>query len=121
MDMFFIGVDVGTGSVRAALVSHTGKVLLTSVRDITIHNPRTDHYEQSSREVWQAVVATVRYVVTAAGVRPDTVKGIGFDATCSLVLEDKEGNALSAGEEDEFDIIMWMDHRLIKWTIYSGL
>ncbi len=55
------------------------------------------------------------------------VKGIGFDATCSLVVvgeEDcpvpvgKEAKDCSAGpvekeadNENEFNIIMWMDHR----------
>ena len=32
----FIGVDVGTGSVRAGLVSHDGRVLKTHSEDIEV-------------------------------------------------------------------------------------
>jgi ribulose kinase len=42
---------------------------------------------------------------------PQKVKGIGFDATCSLVVVDKADSPVPVGEEEEFNIIMWMDHR----------
>lgn len=41
------------------------------------------------------------------------MKGIGFDATCSLVALDKNGKpmAVSNTSANEQNIIMWMDHR----------
>ncbi|CAF1644794.1 unnamed protein product, partial [Didymodactylos carnosus] len=41
------------------------------------------------------------------------VKSIGFDATCSLVVLDEkfEPVTVSLSENDERNIIMWMDHR----------
>lgn len=47
------------------------------------------------------------------GVNPDDVKGLGFDATCSLVALDKSGNPLSVSPSgsDQRNIILWMDHR----------
>lgn len=56
----FLGVDVGTGSARAALVSDTGKILSVSVRSIRTWNPSTDHYEQSSDNIWDACVETIK-------------------------------------------------------------
>lgn len=46
-------------------------------------------------------------------VDPGNIKGIGFDATCSLVALDKNGNPMSVNDKDNNDqnIIMWMDHR----------
>lgn len=46
-------------------------------------------------------------------VNPDLVKGIGFDATCSLVALDKNFNpmAVSRAGANKQNIIMWMDHR----------
>lgn len=41
------------------------------------------------------------------------MKGIGFDATCSLVLIDKNGHPLTVSKTsvDEQNVILWMDHR----------
>ena len=58
----FIGVDVGTGSVRSALVNEQGQVLYTSVMSIKINNPKQDFYEQSSTDIWNAVCHTVKDV-----------------------------------------------------------
>ena len=62
----FIGVDVGTASVRAALFNGQGQgVGSAAVLPIQIHNPEQDFYEQNSREIWEAVCSTVRQVVAA--------------------------------------------------------
>src|SRR5690606_27581099 len=44
---------------------------------------------------------------------PDRVAGIGFDATCSLVVLGPEGRPLtvSASGDPARNIIVWMDHR----------
>lgn len=51
--------------------------------------------------------------MVTANVRPEEIKGIGFDATCSLVALDKNGNplAVSNSNNDKQNVIMWMDHR----------
>lgn len=58
--VYFIGVDVGTGSARAALVNDHGKVLATHVKPIKTWNPVADHYEQSSNDIWSAVCECVQ-------------------------------------------------------------
>lgn len=57
---YFIGVDVGTASVRACVVDINGKIISVSVKEITIWNPRPNHYQQSSDNIWDAVVHTVK-------------------------------------------------------------
>src|ERR1700737_3287331 len=44
---------------------------------------------------------------------PCAVKGVGFDATCSLVVLDRAGNPLtvSMSGDPERNVIVWMDHR----------
>ena len=111
MPLFYIGVDVGTGSVRAGLLTEKGTVIATAVQPITIKNIKPGYYEQSSSEVWQAVVGTIRSVVADSNVAVEDVKGVGFDATCSLVVQGLQGESLAVGETKDFDIIMWMDHR----------
>lgn len=58
--IYFIGVDVGTGSARAALVNAHGHVLQIHTKTIKTWNPQPDHYEQSSEDIWEAVCECVR-------------------------------------------------------------
>src|SRR5260370_21768393 len=50
-----------------------------------------------------------------AALPPSAVKGIGFDATCSLVVLDAGANPLTVSTSGEArrNIIVWMDHRAI--------
>ncbi|CAH2096103.1 unnamed protein product [Euphydryas editha] len=106
--IYFVGVDVGSGSVRAALVDELGH---TSIRNLQTWKPKPDFFEQSSNNVWDCCVHVIKTVVQ--NVDSANVKGIGFDATCSLVALDKNGNpkAVSDSKNNEQNIIMWMDHR----------
>lgn len=59
----FVGVDVGTGSTRAALVTESGIVLKTAVKPIITWNPNTDHYEQSSDNIWESCKFVVKVTI----------------------------------------------------------
>ncbi|XP_074025444.1 FGGY carbohydrate kinase domain-containing protein [Leptinotarsa decemlineata] len=111
---YFIGIDVGTGSVRAALVTEFGKIVSCSSKATKTWNIQTDFYEQSSEDIWNAVVSCVREV--AKDVEPKKIKGVGFDATCSLACFDKSGKPLSVSPtgNNEQNIILWLDHRAVK-------
>lgn len=112
---YVIGVDVGTGSARAGLFDLKGHMLSVAKRDITLFRESGSIVEQSSTEIWNAVCAIIREAVSSAGVDPAHVVGLGFDATCSLVVLGEGGQPLAVGpsEEAERDIIVWMDHRAI--------
>jgi ribulose kinase len=60
MDPYFVGVDVGSGSVRSGLFTSTGELLTVSVKEIIVHNPEPGYYEQSSDDIWDAVCTTVK-------------------------------------------------------------
>ncbi|XP_053985764.1 FGGY carbohydrate kinase domain-containing protein [Hylaeus volcanicus] len=108
---YFVGVDVGTGSARAALVSSKGKIMKLSTCPIEIFHPAPNFYEQSSDNIWSAVCHVVKSVV--ADISADNVKGVGFDATCSLVAVDETGSPVTVSPtgEDKQNVILWMDHR----------
>ena len=109
----FIGVDVGTGSARAGVFNGTGDLLASNKQDIKIWRAAGDIAEQSSDDIWKAVCNAVRAAVTQAGVSPNTVRGIGFDAACSMVVLDRNMAPLSvsASGAPERNVIVWMDHR----------
>ncbi|MTJ80488.1 MAG: FGGY-family carbohydrate kinase [Telmatospirillum sp.] len=109
-----IGVDVGTGSARAGVFDRTGRILGRASHDIRMWKPETDFVEQSSDDIWRAVCHSVRAAVAEAGTGV-TVRGIGFDATCSLVAIDGAGQPVTVSPtgRDEQNVIVWMDHRAI--------
>lgn len=58
--VFYVGVDVGTASVRAALVTKDGLVRSTADEPISIWEPQPDHYVQSSTEIWEKCCTVVK-------------------------------------------------------------
>lgn len=118
MDQLFIGVDVGSASVRAGVYTPHGERLAFAVRPVQQFHPAVNYVEQSSTDIWQQVCVVVREAVTLAQVDPARVASIGFDATCSLVAVGHGGEPVSVaqGGETQRDIIMWMDHRAGEQT-----
>lgn len=109
----YIGVDVGTGSARAGVFDASGQLLATASHPLKIWRPRPHHVEQSSADIWAAVCQATRSALALSGRSPQAVRGIGFDATCSLVVLGPEGRPLPVNDAGEADrnVIVWMDHR----------
>ncbi|XP_014673523.1 PREDICTED: FGGY carbohydrate kinase domain-containing protein-like [Priapulus caudatus] len=108
----YIGVDVGTCSVRAGLFTRNGELVSMSSQPLRVNQPKADFSEQSSDEIWEGVCSVVKAV--AAHTRDNTqIKGIGFDATCSLVVLDEDFLPVSVSPtgDAEWNVVMWMDHR----------
>ncbi|MGI4792063.1 MAG: FGGY-family carbohydrate kinase [Janthinobacterium lividum] len=118
MKQFVIGVDVGTGSARAGLFDLHGRRQATAALPIQMWQPKPDWAEQSSDNIWDAVGHVVRQVVQQSGIAPEQVIGLGFDATCSLVVLDRENQALTVSEsgDNARNVIVWMDHRALAET-----
>ena len=116
-----IGIDVGTGSARAGVFTLDGTMLGQASTPIMLWRPLPGYAQQSSGDIWAAVVRSVRGACEQAGAI--NVRGIGMDATCSLVALDAEGNPVSispddapenASEQDVIqDVILWADHRAL--------
>lgn len=63
--MRVLTVDVGSGSVRAAIIEFVdgnlnGTPIATSSKNITIYNPKPDYYEQKTHEIWNAVCHCIK-------------------------------------------------------------
>ncbi|KAG0055700.1 hypothetical protein BGZ83_007708 [Gryganskiella cystojenkinii] len=116
----FLGVDVGSGSSRAALISSTGKLLAIHSTPFSTSRPAPDYFEQSSDEIWSSICKSVKAAIALSKIDPAAVKGIGFDATCSLVAytsgSPETASPVSISPSSGFkdnnrNIIMWCDHR----------
>jgi D-ribulokinase len=115
MRQAFIGVDVGTSSARAGVFDEQGALLATARHPITVWHEAGHIVEQSSAEIWEACAASVRDAMAEAALPPDAVRGLGFDATCSLVVLDAAANPLAVSRSGAArrNVIVWMDHRAI--------
>ena len=111
----YIGVDVGTLSARAGVFDSAGQLIASARRPIAIWREPGEIVEQSSDDIWRAATSAVREAVDASGLPPEAVRGMGFDATCSLVALDGDARPLSVSPTNapERDVIVWMDHRAV--------
>src|SRR6202022_3502592 len=118
MRQAFIGVDIGTSSARAGVFDEKGALLATARHPITVWHEAGNVVEQSSSEIWAACAYSVRAAMAEAALPPSATKGIGFEATCSLVVLDAPANPLtvSTSGEERRNVIVWMDHRAIAET-----
>lgn len=111
----FIGVDVGSASVRAGIYDAQGHRLGFAVRPLAQFRPRANFVEQSTADIWAGTCAAVREALAASKLGAEAIAAIGFDATCSLVATGTAGTPLSVAEDGDpaRDVIMWMDHRAV--------
>ena len=111
-----VGVDVGTGSARAGIFTRDGKLLARHENPIVMRREDANFAEHDSAQIWSAVCAAVRGAMTEAAAEPADIAGIGFDATCSLVVRDVRGEpvTVSRNGEDRWDTIVWLDHRALR-------
>ncbi|MEE8043079.1 MAG: FGGY-family carbohydrate kinase [Pseudomonadales bacterium] len=113
---FYLGIDVGTGSARAGIFDASGGMRGMGVEPIHNWRPQEDFVEQSSDEIWEACGRAVRVALTQAGLEGGQIRGIGFDATCSLVVlgEDDAPQTVSPTGASNQNVIVWMDHRAVE-------
>ncbi len=111
----FLGIDVGTGSARAGVFTATGRMRGHATEAIKLFRPAPDFVEHSSDDIWAACGRAVRGALKAARAKPAAIAGIGFDATCSLVVLDANDRPVSVSPTGRAtqNVIVWMDHRAI--------
>ncbi|MGE0502104.1 MAG: FGGY-family carbohydrate kinase [Rhizobiaceae bacterium] len=108
-------VDVGTGSARAGIFDRDGRMIGRGEHPIVMNRPRLDHAEHDSEDIWRSVRRALRAALEKAGCGPADVAGVGFDATCSLVVRGKDGAGVSVSTDGDprWDTIVWLDHRAL--------
>lgn len=119
---YYIGIDVGTGSARASLVKKDGTTVASSTQETITWRDPEDHriFEQSTSNIWSSISSAIKAVLAQSKVPASAVKGLGFDATCSLAVSDLQGEPIvvtkgqNLGQPGERNIVLWADHRAEK-------
>ena len=104
-DQYMLGLDVGTQSLRAAVVDLTGRTKAFGVCPIETHYPQPGRAEQDPSQWWSAARQAVGKALNEAGILPEQVAGIGLDCTaCTVVVCDLDGKPARPA-------LLWMDQR----------
>lgn len=108
-------VDVGTGSARAGIFDRQGRMLGRAEHPIAMNRPGAGHAEHDSEDIWRAVCEAVKAVRGIAEAQAGRIAGIGFDATCSLVVRGRKGEpvCVSSDGDPRWDTLVWLDHRAL--------
>jgi FGGY-family pentulose kinase len=102
---YVLGLDVGTQSLRAAVVDLQGRTVAFGVQPIETRYPHPAWAEQDPNQWWAAARTAVGQALAQGGVRPEQIAGIGLDCTaCTVVACDLDGTPLRPA-------LLWMDQR----------
>ena len=117
----YIGIDVGTGSARACIINEHGDIVGLASENIGLWQPEHGFYEQSTTDIWRCICNSVQKAVAQQNVDPNSVKGIGFDATCSLAVFTHDTDEPVSVTGPKFDgndhnVVLWLDHRPVEET-----
>lgn len=109
--MYFIGYDLGSSSLKTALVdSQTGKVLevvKTPAEELRIDAPQVGWAEQEPEHWWECVCQGTRKILSKTKVAPEKILGIGIAYQMHGLV------ALDAAGDPVRPSIIWCDSRAV--------
>lgn len=106
----YIGIDLGTSSVKMLLVSADGEIINSVTKEYPIFYPQSGWSEQNPYDWYNASIEGLKELI--AQTNKDEIKGISFGGQMhGLVILDKDDNVIRPA-------ILWNDGRTQKQTDY---
>ncbi|UJH68513.1 xylulokinase [Allomuricauda sp. SCSIO 65647] len=110
--MYFIGLDIGSSSVKVALVEQdTGKsvgVVLEPKEEMSMYAPEKGWAEQKPKDWWDCVCQGIKKIKKDHNVSKNEIVGIGISYQMhGLVIVDAKGEPLRKS-------IIWCDSRAVE-------
>lgn len=105
---YFLGIDLGTSSVKILLVNGEGKIVTASSEEYRTYFPHPGWAEQEPEEWWEAAVKATNRIINQTHIDLEQIRGVGLSGqTHGTVILDK--NLLPLRKA-----IIWMDKRSIS-------
>lgn len=102
---YYLGLDLGTGSLKTVLFDVNGKEIGVSELEYPLYQPNNGWSEQEPEDWYQASIRTINNVMESTKVPKEDVKGIGISGQMmGAVMMDKDGEPLRRA-------ILWNDGR----------
>jgi xylulokinase len=106
LNKLFVGLDIGTSSVKAGLFDLDGRKVAISRAHYKVYSPHKGWAEQDPQEWWTGTQTVLNDIMV--GIDPARIAGIGLCGQCpGHVLVDESGNAIG-------NAIIWRDRRATK-------
>lgn len=107
---YYIGVDLGTSSLKLLLLNEDGSILKTVSEEYPVYYPHSGWSEQNPDDWWAALTSGMKKLI--AEVEKDHIKGIGVAGQMhGLVILDKSNEVIRP-------VILWNDGRTSSQTAY---
>lgn len=102
---YVLGVDCGTSGTKTVLFDELGAVIASHTIEYPMYQLKNGYAEQDPADWADAMINTIKTVITKSGIKKEDVKGIGISGQMhGLVMLDKNNNLLRKS-------IIWCDQR----------
>lgn len=108
----YLGIDLGTSSVKVILIDKLGKVITSQSSKYPLYYPKPDYSEQEPSDWWKGTKEAILAIASRFPKEAMAIEGISFSGQMhGLVLLDEDGKVLRPA-------ILWNDNRTQKECDY---
>ena len=105
---YFMALDAGTSSVKAALFDGSGRQIAVDSKEYELEKPAPETVEVDPEVYWMATEKAIKSVIEKSEVNPQDVLSIGVTSQGeTLITLDQEGKPLRKA-------IVWLDNRAVS-------
>jgi xylulokinase len=106
--MKFLGIDLGTSSVKIIIMDEVGKVIESVSKNYDVSYPEVGWAEQNPEDWWNSTREGIKELLGRESVKSEEINGVSFSGQMhGLVLLDDNNNVLMPA-------ILWCDQRTQK-------
>ncbi|WP_028596491.1 gluconokinase [Paenibacillus assamensis] len=103
--LYTIGIDIGTTSTKAVLFQEDGTVVAKGGEEYPLFTPNATIAEQNPEQIFQAVIQSVKQVMSNSSVSPSDILFVSFSSAMHSVI------AVNAAGVPLTPCITWADNR----------
>jgi xylulokinase len=102
---YFLGIDIGTSGVKAALVDERGRVKRATTAAHPLFTPRPGWAEQKPQDWWKSTISALKKLLPSTGVQASQIASVGLSGQMhSSVFLDRANKVIRPA-------LLWCDGR----------
>jgi xylulokinase len=101
----YLGLDIGTTSVKAAVFDASGTCLALQAQDYALNTPGVDRVELDPEHYWVSTVEVIGQIMGTSGISPESISAICVSSQGETVITvDHDGKPI-------YPALVWLDNR----------